>query len=58
MDNLDLKALKESIDQIQQAADVLIEKAQGIQAIERNADRILASTYMLKMNVADLLLDD
>lgn len=56
MDNiLDIKELGKMIDDIETAANGLIEKAQGIQAIERNAERILASTTMLKINVSDLI---
>ena len=55
MDNtVDIKELDKMIDEIETAANGLIEKAQGIQAIERNAERILASTTMLKINVSDL----
>jgi hypothetical protein len=31
--------------------------AAGIQAVERNVDRILASTRMLEINVSDVLRD-
>jgi hypothetical protein len=56
MDNtLDIKELGKMIDEIETAANGLIEKARGIQAIERNAERILASTTMLKINVSDLI---
>ena len=56
MDNIfDIKELGKMIDEIETAANGLIEKAQGIQAIERNAERILASTTMLKINVNDLI---
>jgi hypothetical protein len=56
MDNiLDIKELCKMIDDIETAANGLIEKAQGIQAIERNAERILASTTMLKINVRGLI---
>ena len=54
MDKIDLKALEQMIEEIEAAANGLIEKAQGIQAIERNADRILASTKMLRINVCDI----
>ncbi|HMB32204.1 MAG TPA: hypothetical protein VKN82_10295 [Desulfohalobiaceae bacterium] len=57
MDKAEIEDLQQYIDKIQQAADTLIAKAQGIQSIERNADRILASTYMLKMNISDLLFE-
>ena len=52
---LDIKELGKMIDEIETTANGLIEKAQGIQAIERNAERILASTTMLKINVSDLI---
>jgi hypothetical protein len=56
MDNtIDIKELGKMIDEIETAVNGLIEKAQGIQAIERNAERILASTTMLKINVSDLI---
>ena len=56
MDNMiDIKELGKMVDEIETAANGLIEKAQGIQAIERNAERILASTTMLKINVSDLI---
>jgi len=51
----DLEALHEMIHMIEKAANGLIEKAQGIQAIERNARRILASTNLLKINVSDIM---
>ena len=55
MDGLDLETIGKLIAQIESAATQLIETAQGIQAIERNAERILASTKMLTINVRDLL---
>lgn len=55
MDGSDLNTIEKLIAQIETAAAELIDKAQGIQAIERNAERILASTKMLNINVSDLL---
>jgi hypothetical protein len=55
MNNIDLTEISKMIDEIETAAKALIEQAQGIQAIERNAERILASTTMLKINVSDLI---
>ena len=55
MDNIDLNEINKMIDEIETAAKGLVEKSQGIQAIERNAERILASTTMLKINVSDLI---
>ena len=54
-DILDIKELGKMIDEIETTANGLVEKAQGIQAIERNVERILASTTMLKINVSDLI---
>ncbi|MEA2040086.1 MAG: hypothetical protein U9N82_09695 [Thermodesulfobacteriota bacterium] len=51
----DLKALNKMIDDIEAAAKGLVDNAEGIQAIERNAERILASTKMLQINVSDLM---
>jgi len=50
----ELKEIDKMIEGIEKRAKGLIEKGQGIQAIERNAARILASTKMLKINVSDL----
>jgi len=55
MDGLDLETIGKMIEQIESAATELIRSAQGIQAIERNAERILASVKMLHINVSDLL---
>ena len=55
MENMDLKVLKKVIDDIETAAKGLVDNAEGIQAIERNAERILASTKMLQINVCDLV---
>ncbi len=55
MGGIDLKEINKMIEEIDAAAKGLIDKAQGIQAIQRNAERILASTRMLKINVSDLI---
>lgn len=55
MDSLELETIGKMIAQIETTATALIDKAQGIQAIERNAERILASVKMLQINVSDLL---
>ena len=55
MARVDLKDINKMIEGIEKRAKGLIEKGQGIQAIERNAARILASTKMLKINVSDLI---
>ena len=50
-----LKALGEQIRNIKTAAEELKRQAEGIQAAECNADRILASAKMLEINFSDLL---
>jgi len=55
MDSLDLETIGKMINQIETTATLLIDQARGIQAIERNAERILASVKMLQINVSDLL---
>lgn len=47
--------MDERIQAIKRAALELKELSNGIQAIERNADRILASVKMLEINVSDVL---
>jgi hypothetical protein len=47
--------LNEKIQAIKQAATELKELSGGIQAVDRNADRILASVKMLEINISDVL---
>lgn len=49
-----LAELDRSVQTIKEAAFSLKRAAGGMQAVERNADRILASTRMLEINVSDL----
>lgn len=55
----DYQALLEELDgqiqAIRSAAFELKAAAAGIQAVERNVDRLLASTKMLEINVSDAL---
>ncbi len=51
----DLEILATLIAKIEEAAHELVERAHGIQAIERNARRILASSRILRLNVCDAL---
>jgi hypothetical protein len=56
--NIDKHLLQEMDDRIQtikKAALELQELCGGIQAVDRNADRILASVKMLEINVSDVL---
>ena len=52
-----LVELDESVQAVKNAARRLKRTAEGMQAVERNVDRILASTRMLEINVSDLLHD-
>lgn len=47
--------MDEKIQAIKKAAQELKEMSGGIQAVDRNADRILASVKMLEINVSDAL---
>jgi len=51
----DLEILATLVGKIEEAAQELVERACGIQAIERNARRILASSRILRLNVCDPL---
>jgi hypothetical protein len=50
-----LTKMDEKIQTIKRAALQLKEISSGIQAVDRNADRILASVKMLEINVSDVL---
>ena len=50
-----LDAMDKRIQAIKTAAQELQYLCAGIQAVERNADRVLASVKMLEINVTDLL---
>lgn len=50
-----LTELDASIQALRAAAFRLKQASQGMQAVERNVDRVLASARMLEINVSDLL---
>jgi hypothetical protein len=50
-----LTKMDEKIQAIKKATLQLKEISSGIQAVDRNADRILASVKMLEINVSDVL---
>ncbi|MBM4340437.1 MAG: hypothetical protein FJ110_12945 [Deltaproteobacteria bacterium] len=50
-----LKQMDVRIKKIKKAAQELKELSGGIQAVDRNASRILASAKMLEINISDLL---
>ncbi len=55
MDQRHLRKLDTRIKAIRKAAQELKELGFGIPAVNRNADRILASVKMLEINITDLL---
>ena len=56
MNRRELKRIDTKIRSIKKAAQELKERNGGIPAVERNAERILASLKMLEINVSDLLM--
>ncbi|HMK64645.1 MAG TPA: hypothetical protein VK564_02550 [Thermodesulfobacteriota bacterium] len=55
MDHETMEKMDAKIKSLREGAEALKVLAGGIQALERNADRILASVKMLEINVSDLL---
>ena len=55
MNRRDLKKIDTRIKAIKKAAQELKKFSKGIQAIDRNTERILASVKMLEINISDLL---
>jgi hypothetical protein len=55
MNRREIKKLDTRIKAIRNAAQELKRFSGGIQAVDRNADRILASAKMLEINISDLL---
>jgi len=51
----ELKKLDTRIKTIKKAAQELKEFSNGIPAVDRNAERILASVKMLEINISDIL---
>ena len=51
----DIKGMAEKIRALRQNATELKEMSRGIQAVDRNVDRILACVKMLETNVADVV---
>jgi hypothetical protein len=56
MDRKEMKKMDVRIKAIKKAAKELKVLSGGMQAVDRNAERILASVKMLEINVTDLLL--
>ena len=55
MNRREIKKLDSRIKAIQKAAQELKKLSRGIQAVDRNTNRILASAKMLEINISDLL---
>ena len=55
MNQREMRKLDTRIKAIRKAAQELKKFSGGIQAVDRNADRILASVKMLEINITDLL---
>ncbi len=55
MNRREIKKLDTRIKAIKKAALELKKFSGGIQAVDRNAERILASVKMLEINISDLL---
>jgi hypothetical protein len=56
MDRKEMKKMDARIKAIKKAAEELKTLSGGMQAVDRNVERILASVKMLEINVTDLLL--
>ncbi len=50
-----VKEMAEKVQAIKEAAAELQNISGGIQAVDRNVDRILASVKMLEINISDIL---
>ena len=55
MNRREIKKLDARIKTLKKAAQELKKLSGGIQAVDRNADRVLASVKMLEINISDLL---
>jgi hypothetical protein len=51
----DLKGMDAKIREIHRTAEEIRELGQGIEAVRRNVDRILASVKMIELNVCDVV---
>ncbi|MGQ9645547.1 MAG: hypothetical protein ACUVWO_03285 [Thermodesulfobacteriota bacterium] len=55
MNRREIKKLDTRVKAIKKAAQELKKISGGIQAVDRNVERILASVKMLEINISDLL---
>jgi hypothetical protein len=52
--NYDIKAMAAKVRALRRNAEALKTISGGIQAVDRNADRILANVKMLEINIRDV----
>jgi hypothetical protein len=50
----DLKGMDARIRELRKTAEEIRELAQGIEAVRRDADRLLASVKMMELNLCDV----
>jgi len=55
VEGYNVKEMAEKIQAIKEAATELKNISGGIQAVDRNVDRILASVKMLEINISDIV---
>jgi hypothetical protein len=53
--NINIKKMAQKISSIKKEVNELKAMSGGIQAVDKNIDRILASIKMLEINISDLL---
>ena len=51
MEQKDIQAVQDKVEELEQKAQELLELSKGVQALERNTQRILASIAMLRINL-------
>jgi predicted component of type VI protein secretion system len=54
MNDWKIDEMDDLIKKLRQVAEELKEKSGGIQAVDRNVERILANVKMLELNVSDV----
>jgi predicted component of type VI protein secretion system len=55
MGDRDIEEMDALIKRLRQLAEELKQKSGGIQAVDRNVDRILANVKMLELNISDVM---
>ena len=52
--SVDIKAMAEKIGNLRREAEALKQMSGGMQAVDRNVDRILANVKMLEIDISDV----